>query len=64
MPFISNKPCEDIQCERKKCIFRVQELINFWDGGIEKTEERKALGNYITNFFDEYKPNINSRVLF
>lgn len=36
----------DIDRERKKCTFNVQELTTFLDRGENKTQERKALGNY------------------
>lgn len=36
---------EDIERERQKCTFNITELTHFLDGGIEKTKERKELGN-------------------
>lgn len=36
---------EDLQKERAKCEFNVEELTNFLDGGIKATEDRRNDGN-------------------
>lgn len=37
---------EDLQRERNKCDFDVEELTNFIDGGVDKTAKRRELGKY------------------
>lgn len=37
---------EDLQKERNKCDFNVEELTNFLDGGVDETKKRKRIGNY------------------
>lgn len=34
----------DLQNERNKCDFNVEELTNYLDGGVIETEERRKLG--------------------
>lgn len=34
----------DLESERKKCTFNIQELTHLLDGGPEKTAERKSRG--------------------
>ncbi len=43
--FTSNQCVEDIARERRKCTFNIKELTHYLDGGVQKTEQRKALGN-------------------
>lgn len=37
---------EDLQKERNKCDFNVEELTNFLDGGVNETEKRKKIGKF------------------
>ena len=35
----------DLKKERQNCPFNKEEITNLCDGGVEKTEERRQLGN-------------------
>lgn len=35
---------EDLQKEREKCTFNIEELTHFLDGGADKTFNRRKLG--------------------
>lgn len=37
---------KDLKKERENCPFDIDELTNFWDGGINKTIYRKKMGMY------------------
>lgn len=37
---------EDLQKERNKCDFHIEELTNFIDGGVHETEKRRRIGKY------------------
>lgn len=34
----------DLQKEREKCTFNIEELTNFLDGGVDKTLNRRKIG--------------------
>lgn len=38
---------KDLLRERQSCTFNVLELTHLWDGGPEKTKERKELGKSV-----------------
>lgn len=40
----------DLQKEREKCTFNVEELTNFLDGGAKKTLSRRKLGMWLFDF--------------
>lgn len=42
---VQKKVNEDLQRERDKGTFNPEELTNLIDGGADKTEERRELGN-------------------
>lgn len=42
-----NKVNKDLQKERDKCTFDVQEMITFVDGGRERTLERRQRGEIV-----------------
>ncbi|XP_050423855.1 probable peroxisomal acyl-coenzyme A oxidase 1 [Adelges cooleyi] len=37
---------EDLLAERSKCTFNVEELTNFFDGGVSETESRRKMENF------------------
>lgn len=42
-----SKVNEDLQNERAKCDFNVEELTNYLDGGVKETEDRRKNGESI-----------------
>lgn len=49
----------DLENERKNCSFDKEELTNIIDGGVEKTQFRRRLGNYVEIFrFDFFYSEI------
>lgn len=49
----------DLESERKNCSFDKEELTNIIDGGVEKTQFRRRLGNYMEIFrFDFFYSEI------
>lgn len=46
-----NKINQDLQRERDKCTFNIQELTTLIDGGPEKTRERKDRGNFLAKSY-------------
>lgn len=45
---------EDIQRERNKCDFNVEELTNYLDGGVEVTRKRRELGEFGIVYINSY----------
>lgn len=44
---VATKVNEDLQRERERCSFSVEELTNFLDGGANFTESRRNMGMLI-----------------
>lgn len=50
MPTTKKTINSDLEKERRKCTFDVEELARYWIGDQSKLEEKRARGKFLTNF--------------